>query len=35
MYYDIKNSVIPNFTGYELLNRITSIIFNDERILKI
>ena len=30
-----NNSVIPNFIEYELMNRLTSIVFNDESILKI
>ena len=30
-----NNSVIPNFIECELMNRLTSIVFNDESILKI
>ena len=30
-----NNSVIPNFIKYESTNRLTSIVFNDESILKI
>ena len=30
----IQNNVIPNFTQRESMNRLTSIVFNDESILK-
>ena len=30
-----NNSVIPNFTECESMNRLTSIVFNDESMLKI
>ena len=30
-----NNSVIPNFSECESMNRLTSIVFNDESILKI